>query len=239
MKKLLPLLLLSLFFLTAHSRTCTALTLQTQTMTVNGYTVQLKVPEGMRVDFLAPLDGPRFLTRGPGNELLVGSQGTDIFRLKWPYTDPETLVTLTGRNHSIAYRKNKIFVAETGGLYTAPYSGPLSTPGPNDFSLVTPLPSQTGGHWSRTVIVGPDQQLYIGIGISGNCSDEYLDNSYPFEQRRGGARDRFTACPGSSIITVLSAAANARPAPRRGLPAKQRRPPSPLMPAAPRKASHL
>jgi len=186
MKKLLPTFLFSLLFFAIYSGTCTALTMQTQTLTVNGYTVQLKVPEGMRVDFLAPLNGPRFLTLGPGNELLVGSQNTDIFRLKWPYTIPETLVTLTGRNHSVAYRDGKIFVAETGGLYTAPYSGPLSTPQPGDFSLVTALPSQTGGHWSRTVIVGPDQKLYIGIGISSNCSDEYLDNSYPFERRRGG-----------------------------------------------------
>ncbi len=186
MKKLLPFLLFTLFFLVTSSRTCTALTLRTQTLTVNGYTVQLRVPEGIRVDFIAPLNGPRFLTLGPGNELLVGSRGTDVYRLKWPYLSPETLINLTGRNHSVAYRNGEIFVAETGGLYSAPYSGPLTTLQPGDFSLVTSLPSQTGGHWSRTVIVGPDLQLYVGIGISGNCSDEYLDNSYPFERRRGG-----------------------------------------------------
>jgi glucose/arabinose dehydrogenase len=160
--------------------------MQTQALTVDGNTVQLKVPEGMRVDFMAPLDGPRFLISGPGDELLVGSRGADIFRLKRPYTVPETLVTLAGRNHSVAYRNNRIFVAETGGLYSAPYSGPTGALQADDFSLVATLPSQTGGHWSRTVIVGPDQQLYVGLGISSNCSDEYLDNSYPFEQRRGG-----------------------------------------------------
>lgn len=186
MKKILPILVLSLLLLAANSRTSAALTMQTQTLTVNGYTVQLQVPAGMRVDFVAPLNGPRFLARGPGNELLVGSRGADIFRLKWPYTAAETLVTLTGRNHSVAYLDGNLFVAETGGLYAAPYSGPVSYPQAGDFSLVTPLPSQTGGHWSRTVIVGPDRQLYIGIGISSNCSDEYLDNSYPFERRRGG-----------------------------------------------------
>jgi len=186
MNKFLPILTLFLICFAFQSETCPALTMRTQTITVNGYTVQLRVPEGIRVDFLAPLNGPRFLTRGPENELLVGSTGADIFRLKWPYTKAETLVTLSGRNHSVAYRDNTIFVAETGGLYRAPYSGPLSTLQPGDFSLVTSLPSQTGGHWSRTVIVGPDRRLYIGIGISSNCADEYLDNSYPFERRRGG-----------------------------------------------------
>jgi len=186
MKKLLPFILFFLFLLVTSPQTSAALAMRTQTLTVNGYTVQLKVPEGMRVDFVAPLNGPRFVNRGPGDELLVGSRGPDIYRLRWPYTEPEVLVTLSGRNHSVVYRNNQIFVAETGGLHSAPYSGPLSPLQPGDFSLVTPLPSQTGGHWSRTVIVGPDRQLYIGIGISGNCSDEYLDNSYPFERRRGG-----------------------------------------------------
>lgn len=185
MKKL-PFLLFFLICFAAQSRTSPALTMRTQTLAVNGYTVQLQVPEGMRVDFLASLSGPRFLARGPGNELLVGSRGADIFRLKWPYTKPEILATLTGRNHSVAYRNGRIFVAETGGLYSAPYSGPLSTLRAGDFSLVATLPSQTNGHWSRTIIVGPDRQLYIGIGISSNCADEYLDNSYPFERRRGG-----------------------------------------------------
>jgi hypothetical protein len=34
-------------------------------------------------------------------------------------------------------------------------------------------------------LTGPDDRLYVGIGISGHCSDEYLDESYPFERRRG------------------------------------------------------
>jgi glucose/arabinose dehydrogenase len=34
--------------------------------------------------------------------------------------------------------------------------------------------------------VGPDGRVYLGIGISGNCSDEYLGGDYPFQDRRGG-----------------------------------------------------
>ncbi len=186
MKKLLVTSSLLPFILLLGFTVCHGLSLQNQNLTVDGHSVQLKVPEGTRIDFLAKMHGPRFLTIGPDKEFLFGSKRADIYRLKLPYTEPETLVTLSGRNHSVAYRNNKIIVAETAGLYIASYSGIHSFPSRDDFSLLTPLPYQTGGHWSRTVVNGPDQKLYIGLGISGNCSDEYLDNSYPFERRRGG-----------------------------------------------------
>jgi glucose/arabinose dehydrogenase len=186
MKKFLLCFLSGVLFTVIWLQNSVAMTLQSQSLTVNGYTVQLRVPEGMRVDFVASLPDPRFLTRGPDNELLIGSKGSSVYRLKYPYTSPEILVSLPGRNHSVAYRNGLLYVAETGGLYAAPYLNQNALTAVGDFSLVTPLPSITGGHWSRTVVVGPDQRLYIGIGISGNCSDEYLSNSYPFEQRRGG-----------------------------------------------------
>jgi glucose/arabinose dehydrogenase len=163
-----------------------ALTLQPRTMTVDGHTVRLMVPEGMKVEFLAPMERPRFPTVGPHYELLVGSAGSAVYRLEWPYISAETLVNLPGRNHSAAYRNGMLYVAETAGLHAASYTGLATTLKPEDFSLITPLPAATGGHWSRTVIVAPEGGLYIGIGISGNCSDEYLDESYPFERRRGG-----------------------------------------------------
>lgn len=163
-----------------------ALTLRPQILTVEEHEVRLMVPEGMQVKFMTPMERPRFLAIGPDYELLAGSAGSSVYRLRWPYTSAETLVNLPGRNHSVAHRNGVLYVAETAGLHAASYSGLATTLRPEDFSLVTPLPSLTGGHWSRTVIVAPDLRLYIGIGISGNCSDEYLDESYPFERRRGG-----------------------------------------------------
>ncbi|MGB5424755.1 MAG: PQQ-dependent sugar dehydrogenase [Desulfobacterales bacterium] len=162
------------------------ITLRSQTLTVNGQSIELKVPSGLKVEFLAALSSPRFLSLGPNEEIIIGSAGNHIFRLKEPYTVPEILVSLPGINHSVIYREGQLFVAETAGLYTAAYSGSDTSLDASDFKLYVRLPSATGGHWSRTVIVGPDNRLYISIGISGNCSDEYLDESYPFERRRGG-----------------------------------------------------
>ena len=42
------------------------------------------------------------------------------------------------------------------------------------------------GHNSRTVGVGPDGRVYVSLGIQGNCSDQYLGERYPFDERRGG-----------------------------------------------------
>ena len=162
------------------------ITLRSQTLTVNGHSIQLKVPLGLKVEFLSALYNPRFLALGPSEELIVGSGGANIYRMKKPYRIPEILVSLPGRNHSVIYREGQLFIAETAGLYAAAYSGPDTLLDSSDFILYVKLPSETGGHWSRTVIVGPDNRLYIGIGISGNCSDEYLDERYPFERRRGG-----------------------------------------------------
>ena len=114
MRKYFLSICISLLLYVTSSGICFGLSTYTQTLMVNGYTVQLKVPNGLRVEFVASLDGPRFPTLGPGNELLIGSRGTAIYRLKWPYNNkPETLAAPVGRNHSIAYDNGQIFVAET------------------------------------------------------------------------------------------------------------------------------
>ena len=162
------------------------ITYRSQMLTVNNSRVALQVPSGLKVEFLAALDGPRFLALGPHHELLIGSRRTNVYRLKKPYRTSEILVSLPGRNHSVIYREGYILVAETAGLHIASYAGQDSMLATEDFDLYVNLPSAEGGHWSRTVVMGADDRLYVGIGISGNCSDEYLDASYPFERRRGG-----------------------------------------------------
>ena len=54
-----------------------------------------------------------------------------------------------------------------------------------DFSLYVRLPGGKG-HKTRTLKLSPDNELFVSLGIRGNCSDEYLDDSYPFKKRRGG-----------------------------------------------------
>lgn len=188
-----------LFFSVSHAN---ALEMRKQQLVVGGHSGEFSVPSTMKLQFVSEMSGPvpRFIAVGPDGELLIGSRGGTIYRAKYPYTSVETLVTLSGFFHSVTYSEGKLYGAETAALWSAPYSGQESILNVSDFSVETPLPSLTGGHSSRTVIEGPDKRLYVGIGISGNCSDEYLDNSYPFERRRGGVfvYDAGTLVPYSS-----------------------------------------
>jgi glucose/arabinose dehydrogenase len=178
--------LILILFISVFCNSAIAVTLTSQSIWANGHSTTLNVPEGTKVEYLGSMQGPRFLDLGPDDELLIGSNNAKVYRWRPPYTVSEILVSLPGKNHSVAYRDGELFIAETGTLYRSSYSGLSTDLNATDFTEYVTLPSETGGHWSRTVIVGPDDALYIGIGISSNCADEYLDNSYTFEFRRGG-----------------------------------------------------
>jgi hypothetical protein len=106
-------------------------------------------------------------------------------RLAPPYREPQVLVKLTGYPHSLAYRDGELFIARSDGLYRSAYQPGQRSIDRNQLELLAPLPVG-GGHSSRSVGVGPDQRVYVSLGISGNCSNEYLDDSYPAGNRRGG-----------------------------------------------------
>lgn len=159
---------------------------QAQTLSVGNQRFEARVPAGTKLEFLAGgMDGPRLPAFAPAGELLIGAKDGKVYRLKPPYTRVETLVDFGGYPHGIAVRGAELFVAETHGLYRAAYDSAAPGPRRADFTLVTPLPAG-GGHSSRSLGAGPDGRLYVSLGISDNCPDEYLDDSYPFERRRGG-----------------------------------------------------
>jgi glucose/arabinose dehydrogenase len=151
------------------------------------YAVQL--PPGYVLELLTDgLKGPRLITFAPGGELLVGSRTGRVYRIPPPYTRPQVLVRFGGYPHSVALRAHdgaaELFVAETRGLYKASYQ-PGSGLKKKDFSRLAALPGG-GSHTSRSVGVGPDGRVYVSLGISGNCVDEYLGAGYPLARRRGG-----------------------------------------------------
>jgi glucose/arabinose dehydrogenase len=172
------------FVMTISTVSSQALNLAPQQITVAGNSTTLMVPEGMQVQFMAAVPGARFPALGPDNEMIIGSNGSTVFRLAPPYNNATTLVQIGNRSHSVAYRGNKLFIADTAGLHEAPYNGLSTNLQAGDLVEIADLP--VGGHSSRTVIAAPDGTLYLSIGISGNCSNQYIDNSYPFETRRGG-----------------------------------------------------
>ncbi len=143
----------------------------------------VSVPEGYELKFLARMDKPR-LFAFHADEMIVGSQSGNIYRLKPPYVQAEKLFKTDGYPSSIAFRNGEMLVAKTNGLYHAPYRKNQKISW-SDFSSVARLPGGWG-HTSRTVKVGPDGKIYLSLGISSNCSNQYLGKGYSFPNRRGG-----------------------------------------------------
>lgn len=160
------------------------LKMQRAEMTVDGRTWALDLPVNCSLETMARMDSPRLFTFDKDGTLIAGSSSGHIYRLSPPYKKAESMGLLNGYPHSVALQPGRLLIAKTDGLYFAPWppTGKLS-----DAKLreLAPLPGG-GGHTSRSVAVGPDGGIYLGVGISGNCSDQYIAPSYAFEQRRGG-----------------------------------------------------
>ncbi len=180
------LLISTLLCLCTTSAYAAAPVLHTQSLTVAGKTWALAVPEGLQLELLTDtLEQPRLMEFLPNGVLLVGSRSGKVFRLEPPYTRASVLVELEDYPHSLAYREGELLIAQTDGLYRAAFNPNDKSIDWNDVELLAALPGG-GGHSSRTVAIGPDHRIYVALGISGNCSNEYLDPSYPFNDRRGG-----------------------------------------------------
>jgi glucose/arabinose dehydrogenase len=179
-------LLFVLYFACAPTQAGTdALTYEAQTLTLDGELRTVSVPKGYRLELLSRLDAPRMLTFAANGDLFAGSKSGKVYRLSPPYNKPEVLVQLGDYPHSVAFRQGEILIAQTNGVYRAPYRLGQSNIAPDAVMLLAALPGG-GGHDSRTVGVGPDGQVYASLGIQRNCSDQYLGVGYPFEDRRGG-----------------------------------------------------
>lgn len=157
-----------------------------QVLQVGGQEWTLRIPSDLQLELLTDrLDAPRMLTFLPNGDLLAGSRNGNVYRLAPPYRQAETLVRLTGYPHSLAWRAGELLIALTDGLYRAPYPPGQARIARASVTRLAALPGG-GGHNSRTVAIGPDRRVYLSLGISGNCSDQYLGATYPVADRRGG-----------------------------------------------------
>ena len=157
-----------------------------QNFKADGLSWRLIVPSGYSLELLVEMEKPRMLTRTKDNVLLAGSSAGMLYRIKPPYNKVEILAELGGFPHSVAVRDDELLVGMTDGVYRAPYKADSKEPlDDNDFELLAALPAG-GGHASRTVAVGPDRKIYLSLGISGNCSNQYIGAGYSFDNQRGG-----------------------------------------------------
>lgn len=177
-------------FLISFSTVCKAesssLKLTEQALEIGQRAYQVSIPHGYVLEIVSTdLQQPRMMTFTHDKELLIGSGSGKIYRLQPPYQQVEILANMSGYPHSVTVRGNQLFVAKNKGVYQTSYQANDPPIKKNNFKLLIRLPGG-GGHSSRTINVGPDQQIYLSLGISGNCSNQYIDDSYDMKQRRGG-----------------------------------------------------
>lgn len=160
------------------------------TISIGRNEYQVRLPPGYLLEIInRDLERPRLMSFARNGDLFIGARSGNIYQLAPPYDKVTRRIDFGGYPHSVAFRYRgeqvEMFVAETEGLYRASYTSDDFTPKRKDFEKIVPLPGG-GSHSSRTVGVAPDQRVYLALGISGNCSDEYLGPGYDFRHQRGG-----------------------------------------------------
>jgi glucose/arabinose dehydrogenase len=79
--------------------------------------------------------------------------------------EPEVVADGLQRPDGLAFRNGDLYVGETNRIVR------LAGPDFGDLEVVVPdLP--TGGHWTREIVFGPDDMLYVSVGSSCNLCEE-------------------------------------------------------------------
>lgn len=177
---------LGLLVLWTASAWSQSLSLRTQTLPVGGVEREVSVSEGLVLETLSDtLRGPRFLAFAPDSALFIGSKSGRVYRLAPPYREPQIYLELPGYPHSVAFQGERLLIARSDGIFSAPWRAGLTRVDTDSVRRIAHL-AEGGAHSSRSIGIGPDDRVYVSLGISGNCSDEFLDSEYPFWRRRGG-----------------------------------------------------
>ncbi|MCY3767910.1 MAG: PQQ-dependent sugar dehydrogenase [Gammaproteobacteria bacterium] len=178
-----------------------------QTIAVAGHEFEVQVPETFQLELLNPnLESPRMI-HFHGDRMFIGSRAGNIYWMDPPYRKTHTLAKMGWYPHSIIIRDQTILVARTHGIYQASYTMDTNWISEGSFGLLVALPGGRG-HNSRTLKLGPDGNLYVSLGIRGNCSDEYLDASYEFDSRRGGIHVIDESGPVATLVPFASGLRN-------------------------------
>ncbi len=138
------------------------------------YDGKLSVPAGFTVTKFATVVNARAMIAGPDGSIYVSTPSRNaITRLIDTNGDgvaDSNSVVLTGldRPHGMAFHNNKFYVANTGGVVR--------------YSLVNGIPAGAAeqlnrydagrNHWTRSIIFGADNRMYISIGSTCNVCVE-------------------------------------------------------------------
>ena len=133
----------------------------------------VRVPLGFGVSIFAEgLSGVRMLELGPDDRLYaVRSSAGEVvhFDLNADGTAngaPTIVVSGLRQPYGLAFRGGDLYVGETHQVIR------MTGPGFTQETVVVPRLPAGGNHWTREIVFGPDDQLYVSVGSTCNVCEE-------------------------------------------------------------------
>lgn len=127
---------------------------------------QLEVPRGFTVEtYVDSLPGARFMSLGPDGAVYVSQPRLGRVVKVTAANAVDVVASGLSRPHGLAWRGDTLYVAETNRVVRF-------APGASEPQVVVPVLPSGAGHWTRTVVFGPDGRMYVSVGSSCNICDE-------------------------------------------------------------------
>jgi len=136
----------------------------------NDEVLSLNVPKGFSISIFAKnLPGARVLAWDPKGRLVV-SQTSEGKISAIQNSQTNTILSRLNKPHGIVFKNDKLYVAENDGVVIYDYDN-INAKATNPQKIID-LPSG-GGHFTRTLLITPDEKLLISVGSSCNvCHEE-------------------------------------------------------------------
>jgi glucose/arabinose dehydrogenase len=145
---------------------------------------KIKLPDGFSISLFAnDLPGARFMARGDKGTLFVGSRGKGNVYALVPDPSgkqaPRKITLLSGLNepNGVAFYKGALYVAEIGRILKYDRIEDKLNKVPKPIIIKDDLPLMSW-HGYRVIGVGPDERLYITIGMPCNTCNYRTDNPW-------------------------------------------------------------